>query len=71
MGSTALLLVGGIFTTAVCSMTPICEITFPGLTGINQAAARAMMSPEKIASAAAMVQDAIGKYQKLQKAATR
>lgn len=28
---------------------------------------RSLMTPEKIASAAALVQDAIGKYQKLQK----
>ncbi|XP_030751968.1 uncharacterized protein LOC115879335 isoform X1 [Sitophilus oryzae] len=66
----ALLVIGGIFTTIVCSLTPICTITFNGydFKALNKDTVRSLMTPEKIASAAALVQDAIGKYQRLQRA---
>ncbi|KAJ3619700.1 hypothetical protein MTP99_005360 [Tenebrio molitor] len=68
IGGLALLLVGGIFTTAVCSFTSICTINFAGWGGIDKETMRAYMTPEKISTAAALVQDAIGKYQRLQRA---
>ncbi|KAG5868605.1 hypothetical protein JTB14_037007 [Gonioctena quinquepunctata] len=68
IGGAALLLVGGIFTTALCSITPICIITFPGFSGLDKESMRSLMTPDKISAAAAMVQDAIGKYQRLQRA---
>ncbi|XP_044262816.1 uncharacterized protein LOC123010182 [Tribolium madens] len=67
MGGMVLLFVGGLFTTAVCSFTPLCNITFNGFSNIDKETVRAFMTPEKISTAAALVQDAIGKYQRLQR----
>ncbi|XP_023024007.1 uncharacterized protein [Leptinotarsa decemlineata] len=68
IGGAALLLVGGIFTTALCYLTPICVISFSGFSGLDKESVRSLMTPDKISAAAAMVQDAIGKYQRLQRA---
>ncbi|XP_076266880.1 uncharacterized protein LOC143200299 isoform X2 [Rhynchophorus ferrugineus] len=70
IGGAALLMIGGIFTTIICNLTPICTITFYGydFKSLNKESVRSLMTPEKIASAAALVQDAIGKYQRLQRA---
>lgn len=68
MGGVALLIVGGIFTTAVCSLTPLCTITFNGMGSISKDTMRSYMTPDKISAAAGLVQDAIGKYQRLQRA---
>lgn len=70
LGGAALLLVGGIFTTIMCNLTPICVINFPGVSQVSKESVRALMTPDKISAAAAMVQDAIGKYQRLQRAAS-
>ncbi|KYB24770.1 hypothetical protein TcasGA2_TC031895 [Tribolium castaneum] len=67
LGGMVLLLVGGLFTTAVCSFTPLCNITFNGFSNIDKETVRAFMTPEKLSTAAALVQDAIGKYQRLQR----
>ncbi|XP_066248713.1 uncharacterized protein [Euwallacea similis] len=66
-----LLVLGGIFTTLLCYFTPICTITFNGFDfhqALSKDTMRSLMTPEKIATAAALVQDAIGKYQRLQRA---
>ncbi|KAK5650013.1 hypothetical protein RI129_001042 [Pyrocoelia pectoralis] len=68
LGGVALLFVGGAFTTAVCSLTPICTITFNGFKGINNDKMRALVTPEHVASAAAFVENAVDKYQRLQRA---
>lgn len=64
----SLLVVGGIFTAAVCSLTPICTLTFNGFGGINREAVESMMTPDGIQAAASLVQDAIGKYERMQRA---
>ncbi|KAB0802675.1 hypothetical protein PPYR_04861 [Photinus pyralis] len=68
LGGVALLFVGGAFTTAVCSLTPICTITFNGFKGINHEKMRALVTPERVANAAAFVENAVDKYQRLQRA---
>lgn len=70
MGGVALLVVGGIFTTAVCSLTPLCTINFHGLGSLDKDSMRSLMTPDRISAAAALVQDAIGKYNRLQRAVT-
>lgn len=64
----ALLIIGGILTTAFCSLTPICTVTFNGFNGINKDAMRSYMTPDRIAATAAFVQDAVGKYERLTRA---
>ncbi|KAL1506337.1 hypothetical protein ABEB36_005721 [Hypothenemus hampei] len=71
VGGAGLLVIGGIFTTLICYLTPICTISFNGWDfqkTLTKDTMRSLMTPEKIASAAALVQDAIGKYQRLQRA---
>ncbi|XP_050296408.1 uncharacterized protein LOC126736203 isoform X1 [Anthonomus grandis grandis] len=66
-----LLAIGGIFTYMFCYLTQSCNIAFYGVNiqkALDKETVRSLMTPEKIASAAALVQDAIGKYQRLQKA---
>lgn len=63
-----LLIIGGILTTAFCSITPFCTVTFNGFNAINRETMRTYMSPERIAATAAFVQDAVGKYERLQRA---
>ncbi|KAJ8919170.1 hypothetical protein NQ315_012156 [Exocentrus adspersus] len=69
LGGATLLLIGGIFTTALCHLTSVCVISFPALGGLDKSSMRSLMTPDKISAAAALVQDAIGKYQRLQRAA--
>lgn len=64
----ALLILGGILTTAFCSLTPLCTVTFNGFNAINKDTMRSYMTPDKIAATAAFVQDAVGKYERLQRA---
>ncbi|KAI4460137.1 glutathione s transferase d10 isoform a-related [Holotrichia oblita] len=68
LGGVALLFVGGVFTTAVCSLTPICTITFAGFQNVNKETMRSYVTPDSISAATSFVQDAIGKYQRLQRA---
>ncbi|KAF5293221.1 hypothetical protein FQA39_LY13689 [Lamprigera yunnana] len=68
LGGVALLVVGGVFTTAVCSLTPFCAITFNGFKDINKETVRSLVTPERVASAAAFVENAVNKYQRLQRA---
>ncbi|XP_018580376.1 uncharacterized protein LOC108918023 [Anoplophora glabripennis] len=68
LGGTALLVIGGIFTTILCHLTPICVISFPAFGGLDKESVRSLMTPDKISAAAALVQDALGKYQRLQRA---
>ncbi|XP_049820966.1 uncharacterized protein LOC109598620 [Aethina tumida] len=68
MGGLTLLVIGGLFTTAVCSLTPLCTISFMGLGGLDKDSMRSFMTPDRISAAAALIQDAIGKYQRLQRA---
>ncbi|XP_066150644.1 uncharacterized protein [Euwallacea fornicatus] len=66
-----LLVLGGIFTTLLCYFTPVCTITFNGFDfqqALSKDTMRSLVTSEKIATAAALVQDAIGKYQRLQRA---
>lgn len=68
LGGIALLLVGGIFTTAVCSLTPLCTIHFAGFGQISKDTMRTLVNPDRIANAAAFVEDAVHKYNRLQRA---
>ncbi|KAJ8974098.1 hypothetical protein NQ317_018944, partial [Molorchus minor] len=45
IGGVALLVVGGIFTTAVCALTPICDISFPIFGGIDKESMRSTDDP--------------------------
>lgn len=68
VGGVALLVIGGIFTTAVCSWTQLCTITFSGFGKLNKDTVRELVTPERVATAAAFVEDAVQKYQRLQRA---
>ncbi|KAF2885477.1 hypothetical protein ILUMI_20705 [Ignelater luminosus] len=68
VGGVALLVIGGIFTTAVCSWTQLCTITFSGFGKLNKDTVRELVTPERVANAAAFVEDAVQKYQRLQRA---
>ncbi|XP_020710606.1 uncharacterized protein LOC105690442 [Athalia rosae] len=67
-----LLFLGGIFTTSVCTFTPLCTITILGL-GKSQVKesvtelARTYMTPERISAATSLVKRAIDKYAAMQK----
>lgn len=63
-----MLIIGGILTTAFCSLTPFCTVTFNGFNGINKETVRAYMNPDNIAATAAFVKDAVGKYERLTRA---
>lgn len=68
IGGAALLFIGGILLTTICSYTSLCKITFASAGNIDkETMMRSFMTPEKLATAAALVQDAMGKYQRLQK----
>lgn len=67
LGSTAIFILGGLFNLFVCSMTSFCTYDFKGLSNLDQESVRALITPEKISTAAALVQDAIGKYNRLQR----
>lgn len=68
LGGIALLVVGGLFTTAVCSLTPLCTIHFAGFGQISKDTMRTLVNPDRIANAAAFVEDAVHKYNRLQRA---
>ncbi|XP_015597667.1 uncharacterized protein LOC107268918 [Cephus cinctus] len=69
-----LLLVGGAFTTSICTFTPFCTITFLGL-GLSKnevreqvkELARNYITPERVSLATSMVKRAIDKYAALQR----
>uniref|UniRef100_A0AAR5PZP4 Uncharacterized protein n=1 Tax=Dendroctonus ponderosae TaxID=77166 RepID=A0AAR5PZP4_DENPD len=64
------LTIGGIITTVICYFTSICTVKYNGLKSqkdTDNGAIRAFMRPDKLASLAALVQEAISKYQTLQK----
>ncbi|KAL3277734.1 hypothetical protein HHI36_013074 [Cryptolaemus montrouzieri] len=65
LGSSFLLLIGGIFNALVCSFTSICTYDFHGFGTLDNESVRALITPEKISTAAALVQDAIGKYNRM------
>lgn len=65
LGGAVLLVIGGAFTAAVCSVTPICTLTFMGY-GLTNEQVRSMMTPDRISVASELVNEAIEKYQKLQ-----
>lgn len=73
--SLSFLFFGGIFTTAVCSMTPLCTITFPLLallrfptsaTTLLQKTLGTEITTDRVARAAEFVGTALMKYQQLQ-----
>ncbi|KAF5279675.1 hypothetical protein FQR65_LT15310 [Abscondita terminalis] len=68
LGGVALLVVGGVFTTAVCSLSPICTIEFHGLKNLNKETVRSLITPERVANAANFVEKAVDKYQRMQRA---
>ncbi|XP_046424255.1 uncharacterized protein LOC124181593 [Neodiprion fabricii] len=66
-----LLLLGGIFTTSVCTFTPLCTITLLGLGKAQvreqvSELARTYMTPERISAATGLVKTAIDKYAAMQ-----
>ncbi|XP_046743289.1 uncharacterized protein LOC124409610 [Diprion similis] len=66
-----LLLLGGIFTTSVCTFTPLCTITILGLGKAQvreqvSELARTYMTPERISAATGLVKKAIDKYAAMQ-----
>lgn len=73
--SIGVILFGGAVTTAICSMTPLCTISFAALPllGLRDGATKAVtdalskeVTTDRVARAAAFVQNAIAKYQQLQ-----
>lgn len=66
LGGVALVLVGGLITTGVCAYTPLCTLQYNGW-GINRETMRSLMTPDNLNTASAFVQDALEKYQKMQK----
>ncbi|KAK9881158.1 hypothetical protein WA026_014508 [Henosepilachna vigintioctopunctata] len=66
-GSTFLFLIGGLFNALICTFTPLCAYDFHGFGLLNNESVRSLMTPDKISTAAALVQDAIGKYNRMQR----
>lgn len=64
LGVVALFIIGGIFTTAICSFTPICHISFLGW-GFSRESMRSYLTQDRISATAAFVLDAIKKYKEL------
>lgn len=64
LGVIVLFLLGGLFTTGVCSLTPICTITFLGW-GFSRESMRSYLTQDKLSSTAGFVLDAIKKYKEL------
>lgn len=69
LGFAFVVLVGGGFTVAVCTFTPICTLTFLGF-GFGRDSVRDSMrsylTPDRLSAATAFVMDAIEKYSKMQ-----
>ncbi|KAL1132407.1 hypothetical protein AAG570_010362 [Ranatra chinensis] len=61
-----LLLVGSVFTTAVCTFTPLCTISFLGL-GFNRESVRSIVTQDNLLQASRFVTDAIEKFKAMQK----
>ncbi|XP_055848003.1 uncharacterized protein LOC129913398 [Episyrphus balteatus] len=76
MGTVTMVIMGGALTTALCSLTPLCSISFKSLKFLNwNETARNVgmivgneMTPERVRRAANFVHTAIRKYSELQKA---
>lgn len=65
---------GGAVTTAICNITPLCNISFKAVSYLRGNGAADMgrmlaeeMTPERIKRASELVRSAIRKYQELQK----
>ncbi|XP_055904037.1 uncharacterized protein LOC129939881 [Eupeodes corollae] len=76
MGTVTMVIMGGALTTVVCSLTPICSVSFKSLKFLNwNETARSVgmivgneMTPERVRRAANFVHQAIKKYSELQRA---
>lgn len=74
IGAVLMLLFGGAVTTAICNLTPICDITFRAVTYLRGKSAANMgrmlaeeMTPERVRRASEFVRSAIRKYREMQK----
>ncbi|XP_025830793.1 uncharacterized protein LOC108735622 [Agrilus planipennis] len=67
VGGVVLLIVGGIFHSLACSVSQLCTISYNGFGGIDKDSVRALMTPERVARAAVFLQDAVEKYERIQK----
>nr|CAD7424805.1 unnamed protein product [Timema monikensis] len=66
LGFVFMVLVGGAFTVAVCTFTPICTLTFLGF-GVTRETVRSYITPDRLSRATTFVMEAIEKYRNLQK----
>lgn len=71
IGGIVFAIISGIFTTAICSLTPLCSITFAGIGQLNKEAVRTFVTPERVAEAAAFVGKAVDKYHGMQESVNR
>lgn len=71
MGLAGVVAIGGVLTTAVCVLTPLCTLTFAGLArannGIIGQSVRSYLTPEKLDAATSFMKEAFEKYSKLNK----
>lgn len=77
IGAILMLLLGGAATTAICNLTPLCDISFKAVTylrGNDEGNVGRMLAeevtPERVRRAAEFVRSAIRKYQQMQKSLT-
>lgn len=74
IGAILMMFFGGAVTTAICNITPLCNISFKAVSYLRGNGAADMgrmlaeeMTPERIKRASELVRSAIRKYQELQK----
>ncbi|XP_071055477.1 uncharacterized protein [Onthophagus taurus] len=67
VGTAAAILIGALFTSLLCTYTPFCTLTFNGFRKINPETVRSLVNVDNISAAASFVQDAVDKYQRLQR----
>lgn len=73
LGALAMILFGGAITTAICNLTPICNISFKAVSYLRGTGADDVgrmlaeeMTPERVRRAAEFVRNAIRKYKEMQ-----
>lgn len=67
LGFAALFLIGSFVTTTVCTLTPLCTISFLGLGPFSKQTVRTFVSEDRLNHATQFVYDAIKKYRNLNK----
>ncbi|KAF6207294.1 hypothetical protein GE061_018535, partial [Apolygus lucorum] len=70
LGFAALFLLGSLVTSTVCTLTPLCTISFIGLGPFAKETVRSYISEDRLNSATQFVMEAVRKYKALNKKTT-